>query len=299
MVVRELLPGRVTRDESPYSHMVNFLHNFEPSSVIFQVGFFKIHWYGFFIVLGVFLAFFLTLFLAKKYKIDKDTIIDLAFYLIIFGIIGARVYDVFLEWHYYIENPVDIFKIWQGGLAIHGAVLAGFIVLWIFLKKTKIKSLENFSQWFRFFRLTAIIAPGLALAQVIGRWGNYFNQELFGYPTTLPWGIYINPDNRPFEYLNNSFFHPTFLYESLGCLVIFLILISIHLYIIKKNKINFKNDFLITALYLILYSILRFSLEFIRIDFAPEIFGLRFPQFISIIIVIVIIGLIPKIYFKK
>lgn len=279
--------------------MLNFLHNFEPSSVMISWGFLKIYWYGFFIVLGMFLAFSLSLFLAKKYRIKKDTIIDLAFYLIIFGIIGARIYDIFLEWRYYIKNPIDAFKIWQGGLAIHGAILAGLITLWFFVKRVKIDSFKNFNQWTKFFKLTAIITSGLALAQAIGRWGNYFNQELFGRPTDLPWGIYISPGNRPFTYLNNSFFHPTFLYESLGNFIIFLILISIHLLIIKKNKVNFKNDFLITSLYLFLYSILRFSLEFIRIDFAPEIFGLRFPQFVSIIIVIVIIISFPKVYFKK
>ncbi|MDD3711391.1 MAG: prolipoprotein diacylglyceryl transferase [Patescibacteria group bacterium] len=279
--------------------MLNFLHNFEPNSVMISWGFLKIYWYGFFIVLGMFLAFSLSLFLAKKYRIKKDTIIDLAFYLIIFGIIGARIYDIFLEWRYYIKNPIDAFKIWQGGLAIHGAILAGLITLWFFVKRVKIDSFKNFNQWTKFFKLTAIITPGLALAQAIGRWGNYFNQELFGRPTDLPWGIYISPGNRPFTYLNNSFFHPTFLYESLGNFIIFLILISIHLLIIKKNKVNFKNDFLITSLYLFLYSILRFSLEFIRIDFAPEIFGLRFPQFVSIIIVIVIIISFPKVYFKK
>ncbi len=279
--------------------MINILHNFEPSSVLISWGFLKIYWYGFFIVLGIFLAFSLTLFLAKKYKIEKDTVIDLAFYLIIFGIIGARIYDIFLEWRYYIENPVDVFKIWQGGLAIHGGILAGLITLWVFVKKVKIKSFENLSQWSRFFKLTAMIAPGLVLAQAIGRWGNYFNQELFGRPTDLPWGVYISPINRPLEHLGTSFFHPTFLYESLGSLIVFIILISLHFYFIKKNKVSFKNDFLITALYLSLYSILRFSLEFIRIDFAPEIFGLRFPQFISIIIVVVLIFLTPKFYFKS
>lgn len=279
--------------------MINMLHNFEPGSVMISWGFLKIYWYGFFIVLGILLAFSLTLFLAKKYKIEKDTIIDLAFYLIIFGIIGARIYDVFLEWRYYIKNPVDIFKIWQGGLAIHGAILAGLITLWIFIKKTKIDSFKNLSQWAKFFKLTAIITPGLALAQAIGRWGNYFNQELFGLPTNFPWGIYISPVNRPWEYLYASFFHPTFLYESLGNLIIFIILISLHFYFIKKNKVSFKNDFLITALYLILYSILRFNLEFIRVDFAPEIFGLRFPQFISIIIIIGVGIFSSRLYFKK
>lgn len=279
--------------------MLYLLHNFEPRSVMISWGFLKIYWYGFFIVLGIVSALFLILFLAKKYKIEKNIIIDLSFYLIIFGIIGARIYDVFLEWRYYIKNPLDIFKIWQGGLAIHGAILAGLFTLWIFVKKIRIESFNNLNQWHKFFRLTAIIVPALALAQAIGRWGNYFNQELFGLPTNLSWGIYISPINRPLAYLESSFFHPTFLYESLGNLIIFVILFFLHFYFFKKNKVNFRNDFLITSLYLILYSVLRFSLEFIRVDFSPEIFGLRFPQFVSIIIVVGLIFLSPKFYFKN
>ncbi len=279
--------------------MLYLLHNFEPRSVMISWGFLKIYWYGFFIVLGIILALFLILFLAKKYKIEKNVIIDLSFYLIIFGIIGARIYDVFLEWRYYIKNPLDIFKIWQGGLAIHGAIIAGLIYLYFFVKKSKLKILDNLNNWQRLFKLTSILAPGLVLGQAIGRWGNYFNQELFGRPTNLPWGIFIDIFNRPIDFVSFSHFHPTFLYESIGCLIIFFILMSLHFRIIKKKDYNFKNYFLITFLYLILYSILRFSLEFIRIDFAPEILGLRFPQFISIIIVVVLIVLFPKFYSKN
>lgn len=259
-------------------------------------GFLEIYWYGFFIVLGVVSAFFVVSFLAKKNKIKQDVIIDLVFYLVIFGIIGARIYDIFLEWQYYIQNPLAVFKIWEGGLAIHGGILAGLIVLYFFIKKVKIKALDNLSFWEKFFKIAAISVPGLALGQFFGRFGNYFNQELFGLPTSLPWGIFISPINRPIKYLANSFFHPTFLYEALGCLLIFLILMASHLFLFKKNKSSFKNDFLITSLYLISYSILRFLLEFIRVDFAPKIFGWRFPQIISFVIIIAVIicGIILK-----
>lgn len=279
--------------------MLNYFHNFNPNSILISIGFLKIYWYGFFIVLGSLIALLIILFLSKKYKIEKDIIIDLFFYLFIFGVIGARIYDVFLEWRYYVKNPIDVFKIWQGGLAIHGAILSGIIVLIVFIKKVKIKSLEKFSFFEKFFKILSILVPGLVFAQFIGRWGNYFNQELFGRPTNLPWGIFIDPINRPLLYSSYSYFHPTFLYESLGCLLIFLILVFIHLNIIKKNKTNFKNSFLIVAIYFIFYSILRFFLEFIRIDFAPIIGGWRWPQIISVLIVVFFVFLTFKINNKK
>jgi phosphatidylglycerol:prolipoprotein diacylglycerol transferase len=246
-------------------------------------GLLKIYWYGFFIVLGFLSAFLVVLFLAKKYKIERDFIVDLVFYSFIFGIIGARIYDIFLEWPYYVQNPVDIFKIWQGGLAIHGAIIAGIVVIVFFAKKKNIKGLDD---GFRknLFRLGSIMVSGLALGQAIGRWGNYFNQELFGRPTNLAWGIFIDPANRPLEYLNFNYFHPTFLYESLGCLVLFFFLISFHRLFIKRGINGFKSSFFLVASYFLFYSALRFFLEFIRIDFTPEVWGLRLPQIVSLVI---------------
>ena len=277
--------------------MFNLLHNFNPDPLLFSIGFLKIYWYGFFIVLAFFTAFLVVLFLAKKYNIDKKIIIDLVFYLFIFGIIGARVYDIFLEWRYYLNNPIDIFKIWEGGLAIHGAILAGIIVVIIFVKKYKVINKKETKN--NFFRIASIIVPALALGQAIGRWGNYFNQELFGLPTSSFLGIFIDPTNRPIEYFSYSYFHPTFFYESLACFIIFIILMIYHFVIIKKNKISFKNDFIIVALYFILYSILRFCLEFIRIDFAPVFLGLRWPQIMSLILILVFIILYVKLYLYK
>lgn len=250
-------------------------------------------------VLAISLALLLVLFLAKKHKINKDDLFDLSFYLIVFGVIGARFYDVFLEWKYYIKYPLDVFKIWQGGLAIHGAILAGVLVIYFFVKKKKIRGLKYNNFWDDFFSLTFIIVPALALAQSIGRWGNYFNQELFGKSTNLPWGIPINILNRPVEYISNDFFHPTFLYESIGSFLIFVFLLFLHFYFLKKDRIEFKEKFLISVAYLILYSVLRFSLEFIRIDFAPELFGLRFPQIMSLLIITVSLFLFSKFYYKK
>lgn len=287
---------------SPPAHlftMFNFLHNFNPDPVMFSFGVLRIYWYGFFIVLGVSLALLVVLFLAKKYRIGKDDILDLSFYLFVFGIIGARIYDIFLEWRYYIEHPIDTLKIWEGGLAIHGGILAGILVIYFFIKKKKLKGLSGHNLLENFFSLSSLVVVGLSLGQAIGRWGNYFNQELFGKPTSSALGIYIDPVNRPLEYLSYSWFHPTFLYESIGCLVIFLILISCHWYFSKKKKNNFKPNVLIVSLYLILYSVLRFSLEFVRIDFAPTFLGWRWPQIMSLLLILVTVWFNIKIHFQE
>jgi len=262
--------------------MINFLHTFQPKPLLISFGSIEVFWYGLFIVSGILAAIMVALKLASYYNLKKNIIFDLAFWLIIGGIIGARIYHIFLELSFYLKNPLDIFKIWQGGLAIHGAIIAGLIIIYIFAKKNKIN----------FLLLPAILLPSLALGQAIGRWGNYFNQELFGRPTDFFWGIPINIINRPIEYISFEFFHPTFLYESIGNLIIFLILILIHIYIIKKRKFTNFSYFLIFVLYLMSYSVLRFFVEFIRIDKTPIVLGLRWPQVISLAIIILSIILI-------
>ncbi len=253
--------------------MIDFLHNYQPSTTVISLGPVHIYWYGLFIVAGILSALSIALKLAKKVNISQNDIFDLAFWLIIFGIVGARAYHVFLETGYYLKHPLDIIKIWEGGLAIHGAMIAGLITVFIFCKKQKMN----------FWLTAAIIAPGLALGQAIGRWGNYFNQELFGYPTNLPWGIPIDILKRPHRYISSEYFHPTFLYESLGNLAIFAVLLFLLLHFFKKSR---KDYDIIMVAYLMMYSILRFSMEFIRIDRTPQMLGLRWPQIASIIIVI-------------
>lgn len=267
--------------------LINFLHTFNPSPILFSLDPVHIYWYGFFIVLGVLSALAVAIYLAKFYSLKIDVIVDLTFWLIIGGIIGARLYSVLLEWPYFSNNPLEIFKIWQGGLAIHGAMIGGAIALWWFTKKSSLK--ENF--WL----LASIAITALPLAQAFGRWGNFFNQELFGRPTSLPWGIPINQANRPLEYFNFEYFQPTFLYESIGNLIIFFVLILLQIFIIKKNKLNNSSYFLIFISYFLLYSLLRFSLEFIRIDATPVLLGLRLPQIVSLLIVVsCLVGLALK-----
>ena len=271
-------------------NMFNFLHSYQPDPVLFSWQGLTVHWYGFFIVAGIILGTITAIILAKYHRVSKEVILDLVFWLVLGGIIGARLYHVLLQFSYYSNNPWQILKIWEGGLAIHGAILGGIIVLLLFARfSTGLSGNTKKNFWL----LASLVAPALALAQAVGRWGNYFNQELFGKPTDLSWGIPIQLLNRPMEYMNHEFFHPTFLYESLGNLIIFLSLIGIHIWIIKKHKRNYE---VVVAAYLILYSILRFGMEFLRIDPTPVFFGLRTPQIASIILIVLAILLtIPPI----
>jgi phosphatidylglycerol---prolipoprotein diacylglyceryl transferase len=253
--------------------MFNFLHNFSPTPILISFGSLHVYWYGLFVVLGVLAALTVSLELAKRFGLSANKIFDLAFWMIIAGIVGARIYHVCLEWSYYQLDYWNILKVWQGGLAIHGGIIAGTLVLIYFCWKEKVN----------FWLLAGIFAPGVALGQAIGRWGNYFNQELFGTPTNLPWGIPINFMNRPDIYLSANYFHPTFLYESLGNLIIFGVLFLIILQFLKKKWTNYKIIFLT---YLILYSILRFSMEFLRTDVTAYFFGYRWPQVFSLLVIL-------------
>lgn len=252
--------------------MMNLLHTFNPDPILISFGHINIYWYGFFIVIGIIFALLFIIKIARYYYISPDLIFDCAFYIILSGIIGARIYDVFLQFSYYSKNPIEIFKIWNGGLAIHGAIIAGIITLFFYAKKKNIN----------FWLLGSLAVPGLALAQAFGRWGNYFNQELYGSPTNLPWGIPIEFKNRLPEYINFEYFHPAFLYESIGNLLIFVLLLVMH-YFLKKNKLGSQT---IVLSYLIMYSLLRFFMEEIRIDPTINLLGFRLPQLVGLIIIL-------------
>lgn len=257
--------------------MINFLHTFDPQPIIFSFGPINLRWYGLLISLGFTTALFVTIWLSKRYfKIKSELIFDLAFWLIIVGLIGARLYDVILQLPYYTDHPLQIIQIWKGGLAIHGGLVAGLIFVYFFSHYHKIN----------FFKLTALIVPGLAIGQAIGRFGNYFNQELFGKPTNLPWGIPISIQNRPIEYISNPYFHPTFLYESLACFLIFIIIITTYNYLENKQALNLKAYTWSTVFYVVSYSLIRLSLEFIRLDPTPIFLGWRWPQIFSLILII-------------
>lgn len=255
---------------------MHFLHTYHPSAVLLSLGFVSVHWYGLFMALALIAGLAVSLALSRRYQIKQDIIYDLFFYLIFFGLLGARLFYIFYNFNYFINHPWDIIKIWQGGIAIHGALVAGFLVLIWFARQLSLshKKLPQHHQTNWFWFLAALIAPGVALGQAIGRWGNYFNQELFGVPTSMPWGIPIDLAHRPIDFATFTFFHPVFLYESLGSFLIFIILLILH--------VKAKSSRLIALSYVFLYAVLRLFMEFLRIDpTAGQLYGWRFTQIVN------------------
>ena len=250
-----------------------------PVADSFSLFGFNIKFYSVAIFLGLISAFFACVFIIRKYfkdKISLDFFYDLFPIVVISGIFGARLYYVLLSLPYFLKNPAEIFAIWQGGISIQGGIFFGVLAGFLFAKIKKVD----------FLCLTDALIPALPLAQAIGRWGNYFNQEAFGAPTTLPYALYVEPKFRPLEFINNEYFHPTFLYESVLDFIIFIILFAL----VKKHKENAKGR--IFFLYFILYSIVRFFVEYFRIDSILNIFGVPIAQIVSVIMFLVgIIGI--------
>ena len=225
-----------------------------PGPIIFEIGSIAIRWYGLLIASAVLIGVTLSQYLAKRRRIDPELLGDLAIWLVISAIPCARLYYVLFEWQEYARRPADIIAIWQGGIAIHGAIIGGTIATIIFARVKRVS----------FWQLVDLVAPSLILGQAIGRWGNFFNSEAFGKPTDLPWKLYIAPRYRPLELINFEYFHPTFLYESLWNLGVFVILISLFFWGLKKSH-RLKPGTLI-AVYLISYSLGRVWIEWLRTD---------------------------------
>ena len=225
-----------------------------PGPIIFEVGSIAIRWYGLLIASAVLIGVTLSQYLAKRRRIDPELLGDLAIWLVISAIPCARLYYVLFEWQEYARRPADIIAIWQGGIAIHGAIIGGTIATIIFARIKRIS----------FWQLADLVAPSLILGQAIGRWGNFFNSEAFGKPTDLPWKLYIAPRYRPLELINLEYFHPTFLYESLWNLGVFAILITLFFWGLKQSH-RLKPGTLI-AVYLIGYSLGRVWIEWLRTD---------------------------------
>lgn len=259
--------------------MAMFLHTWEPQAILATVGGFKLHWYGLMLALGAVVGLLVSRAVGRKRGLTTDHIFDLFIFLLIGGLIGARLYHVTNEWAYYSHHLIDILKVWNGGLAIHGAIIAGIIIIWLYAKVKKL------NPWL----IADVLAPGLVIGQAIGRWGNYFNQELFGRPTGLPWGIPIDIYHRPAAYRDFLFFHPTFLYEFIGSLIILGVLLWLF------NRRDHGKKFIaasgtIALSYFILDALLRISTELLRIDKVPIITGVRLPLLASIIIILAAAG---------
>lgn len=243
-----------------------------PSQILFTIFGVNIYYYGVIMALAISVGVLISDWIGTKYfALKKETIIDLAPYLIIFGILGARLYYCILNYDFYLRFPTEIIAIRHGGISIHGAILGGAFGLWIYSIRHKLN----------FLKLCDVSAIGLSIAQAIGRWGNFFNSEAFGSPTNLPWKLYIAPQYRPIPYQDVQFFHPAFLYESILDVIIFVILFAIT----KSEKI--KKDGNIALIYLILYSIVRIFVESFRLDSVKYILGIPVAIFVSVGIIIV------------
>jgi prolipoprotein diacylglyceryl transferase len=241
-----------------------------PSSGSIKIGPLELRAYGLMIALGVLAGGWLSgrRLVARRWG-TKDQMTSILIWSVIAGAIGARLYHVVTEWGRYSDRLGEIPKLWEGGLGIPGGLIAGIPVgIWR-AKRAGISAR----------RIATAAAPAIPLAQAIGRWGNYWNQELFGRQTSLPWGLRIDDAHLPDGYASGTTFHPTFLYESLGNVMLCVALILIDRY--RKPRPG-----RLMAMYLLGYAVLRFLMETLRIDPANEIAGLRVNTWMSMIVAV-------------
>ena len=242
--------------------------------VLFSFNGIDIRWYSVILLVAMLLALILFIVEGKRFNIPKEFTFNLAFWVIIFGIISARLYYCIFNFSLYKDNLWDILKIWEGGLAIHGGIIGGFLTLVFYTKRYNVETIK----------IADMAVVPLLLAQAIGRWGNFFNSEAHGIATTY----YKLKELHIPEFIidgmkiNNQYYHPTFLYESLFCILGFIILLFVRRYrYLKKGQL--------TSLYLMYYSVGRFFIESLRTD-SLMFAGFRVAQVLSI--VLFVIGLV-------
>jgi phosphatidylglycerol---prolipoprotein diacylglyceryl transferase len=250
--------------------------------IAFQLGPLQVHWYGVIIGLGIALGLYLAISESKRLGLHPDTFVDLLVWAIPIAILSARAYYVIFEWDYYSQNPGDIIKVWNGGIAIHGALIGSVITAIVF---AKIKGIS-------FWKLADIAAPSIILGQAIGRWGNFMNQEAHGGEVTRAFleNLYLPQFIIDQMYINGAYYHPTFLYESLWNIAGFALLL------ILRRKVNLRRGELFLS-YVIWYSIGRFFVEGMRTDSLMLTEHLRIAQVISLVLIAVAAALI--IYRRK
>ena len=249
--------------------------------VAIDLGFLKIYWYSITMFLGVLVGIIVAYIEIKRKKIDTTKFENMAFYAILSGFIGARIYYCLFNLDYYLANPLEIIMIWHGGLAIHGGIIGAVVAMYLYCKKHELSIVE----------MLDICAPALIIGQVIGRWGNFFNSEAHGGIVTRSFLESLHLPNFIINgmYINGNYYHPTFLYESLLNLICFIILMALR----RNKKIRLG---IITGIYLMWYAIVRFFIESLRTD-ALMLGSLRMAQVISVVIFIV--GLVFIILSKK
>ena len=266
-----------------------------PSRVAFTLFGRDVYWYGVLMALGILIGVWLTLREGKRKKLTEDDILDMCLVIIPSGVVGARLYYVIFEWASYASNPIRALYIWEGGLAIYGAVIGGLIGMFIYSRVKKI----------RFLKLADCIAPGLVLAQAIGRWGNFFNQEAFGLPINngelmwFPFAVYIEGyhtfNGQP---CSNPYHMATFFYESVWCFIVFIILWSC------RRKFKHNGDAILS--YAALYGLERMFVERLRGDSLYIIkpggaiaAGIRVSEMLSFILVVAIAAFFLIRHFKE
>jgi len=257
-----------------------------PGDVAFSIGPLTVYYYGIIMAASLTIGVLIAVLITKKFypTLNSDIIYDIAPHVIIGAIIGARAYYCLLSFSYFANNPLEIVELWHGGLSIHGAILGGIIAGAIYTKRHKLP----------FLKLCDIFTYGLVIGQAIGRWGNFFNSEAFGRPTENFLKLYIPIYKRPLEYMQYDYFHPTFLYESILDVCIFLVLFFV------IRKLTKKTDGIVFFSYLIMYSIVRIAIEQIRIDSVLNINGIPVAQIVSVLIIIIAtLGLLKKINATK
>ena len=222
-----------------------------PGPIALQFGPLRMYWYGILIGSALLVGVNLSTWLAERRKMDPDMVADLAFALVLGALPGARIYYVLFQWRDYVGRPEKMIAIWEGGIAIHGAILGGMLAGWAFARWRKIS----------FWALTDIVVPSLILGQAIGRWGNFFNSEAYGAPTDLPWKLLIPPDRRISGFESIAYYHPTFLYESLWNLGVF----GLVMLLVLKFGQRLKPGMLF-CFYAVAYSGGRLWIEGLRTD---------------------------------
>ena len=241
-----------------------------PSSGVLEIGPLSIHAYGLMIALGVVAAVWLTgRRLEARGTGTRADASGMAVWAVVAGIIGARLYHVMTDWSSFEDDPLRIIQIWKGGLGIPGGLLAGIVVGWWVTRRRGVDPRE----------MAAAAAPAIPLAQSIGRWGNWFNQELFGRATDLPWGLEISADKMPAGSAPGTLFHPTFLYESMWNLALCGVLILID----RRFRPRAPR---LMAMYLVGYGVGRFWVEGLRIDDADEFGPFRFNQWVALVVAV-------------
>jgi phosphatidylglycerol:prolipoprotein diacylglycerol transferase len=238
------------------------------------IGNFQLRWYGLTMALAILAAYLVSRRHAWRFGISKNDVDDYSFWAIIVAILGARLYYILFNLNYFTENLHETYRIWHGGISIYGGLLAALLFTYFYTRKKA----YSFSQLFD------LVALGLPLGQAIGRLGNFFNQEAFGFPTNLPWKMYVEPGNRPIEYVKSDFFHPAFLYEIILNLIVFAIL---------QRMLGKTKSGVIGWAYLGLYSLGRFFVEGFRLD-SFFFQGVRIDQVVAGLVLLLSGGMILR-----